>query len=135
MTRRYLDTLGAIAPQAPGSGFQVLPRYLDTSILRYSFSPNWGKNYAHEKPPLWEWPQPPPPEALDWVPDEENMDMSFSGFGSPHSGHLSPDPSSVLFVRVSNSWLHFLHLNSYMGMMGTFQSVYVTRYLCNKVTT
>ena len=63
-------------------------RYLETSILRYSLIRNdgllsvsprlrvtesgyfpltAGNSYAHEKPPLWEWPQPPPPplEALD----------------------------------------------------------------------
>jgi hypothetical protein len=68
-----------------------------------NFSANCGKIYAHENPLPWEeCPQPPPPEALDSVPDAENMDMSFSGFGFPHSGHLSPEPSSLLLVRVSN---------------------------------
>jgi hypothetical protein len=66
------------------------------------FFPNWEKSYAHENPLPWEWPQPPPPEALDSVPDAENMDMSFSGPDSPHLGHLSPDPSSLLLARVSN---------------------------------
>jgi hypothetical protein len=88
----------SLESQRPAEGSALDPQ----SVIRNSqllFPPNWGKSYAHEKPPLWEWPQPPPPVALDWVPDEENMDMSFSGFGCPHSG------------------LHFLHLNSYMGIM------------------
>jgi hypothetical protein len=72
-------------------------------IFQIIFSADRGKNYAQENPLPWEeWPQPPPPEALAWVPDAENMDMSFSGFGSPHSGHFNPDPSSELLTRVSN---------------------------------
>jgi len=51
-----------------------------------------------------------------------DTDMTFSACFAPHLGQARPFSSEAEKIKLSKIFLHFLHLNSYMGMV-SFPSI------------
>jgi len=57
-----------------------------------------------------------PKDELSDPPIELQQDISFSGLGSLHIGQTRALFPSSIFCNSSNTWLHFPHRYSYIGI-------------------
>jgi hypothetical protein len=83
-----------------------------------------------EEPQLAQEESVPVDDDLNLYPTEKpKEDIFFIGFFEPHTGHSGL--SSLLKTRTSNSFPHFLHIYSYMGIVhppiASFFSLFLLR--------